>query len=176
LAAIIGLSDKMGDALFSLMCTIALDFGAVIALLTAELRNAEERKPEPVAMTLPPTPKVINVSPEPQALPAPEIRPQLPGRPRPKLAASTGQPIGAVLDYLHDCIKIVAGKRTDMADAFVGYSAWCKAKALRPMGLAEFVEEMEGLCPQCGIHIAMEGDCDCLVDVQLAPAQGRQAS
>jgi hypothetical protein len=41
----------MGDALLSLMCTIALDFGAVIAVLTAELGNAEERKPKPEAVT-----------------------------------------------------------------------------------------------------------------------------
>jgi len=44
------------------------------------------------------------------------------------------------------------------------------------MELAEFLEELEGLCPQCRIHIAVEGDRDYLVDVQFAPLRGREAS
>jgi len=37
-------------------------------------------------------------------------------------------------------------------------------------------EESEGLCQQCGISIAEEGDCQYLVDLQLAPLRGRDAS
>ena len=50
---------------------------------------------------------------ESKAPPAPRV----PDRPRPKLAVTTRQPIGAVLDFLNDCLEIVAGQRTEMADA-----------------------------------------------------------
>ena len=46
------------------------------------------------------------------------------------------------------------------------------AKALRPMELAEFDEELQGLCQQCGISIVAEGDRDYLADVQLARCAG----
>jgi hypothetical protein len=96
----------------------------------------------------------------------------VPDRPRPKLAVTTRQPIGAVLDFLNDCLEIVAGQRTEMADAFIEYVAWCKTKSLHPMELAEFLVELEGLCPQCRI----QGDRDYLVDVQFATLRGREAS
>lgn len=102
------------------------------------------------------------------ATPPPKIEPRVPDRPRPKLAASTREPIGAALDFLHDGLEITAGPRTEMADAFIRYTAWCKAQSLRPLDVAEFVEEIERLCKQFGIRIAAEGDHHYLIDVQLA--------
>jgi hypothetical protein len=102
---------------------------------------------------------------------SPEIEARVPDRPRPKLAASTRQPIGAVLDFLHDGLEIIAGPRTEMADAFIGYAAWCRAQSSRPLDVAKFVEEMEGLCRQFGIRVAVEGDRHYLIDVQLASAR-----
>jgi hypothetical protein len=169
LAAIFGLSDKMGDALFSLMCTVALDFGAVIALLTAELRNVEEHKPEPEAVTL----SLINLSPEPRAhSEVDEIGPRLPERPRPKLAATTRRPIGAVLDFLHDGLDITTGPRTEMADAYMGYATRCKVKGLRPLSVARFVDEMEALCKRFGIRIVAEDGSNYLMDVRLSTRCG----
>jgi hypothetical protein len=101
---------------------------------------------------------------------------RVPDRPRPKLAVSTRLPIGAVLDFLHDGLEITAGPRTEMADTYIGYTAWCKAMSLRPMDVAAFVEEMEALCNRFGIRIVVEGDCHHLVDVQIAPLRGRDAS
>lgn len=74
-----------------------------------------------------------------------------------------------MLDFLHDGLEITAGPRTEMADAFIGYTTWCKAQSLRAMNVAEFVEEIEGLCKQVGIRIAVEGDDHYLIDVRLAP-------
>jgi hypothetical protein len=52
IAATFGTTQQMGNALFSLMCTLALDFGAVMALVTAELRNPHERKRAPAPRTV----------------------------------------------------------------------------------------------------------------------------
>jgi hypothetical protein len=106
---------------------------------------------------------VIDVTPE--ALPEP-ITP-LRYRPRPKLAVTTRQPIGAVLDFLHDGLEIVAGSRTEIAAAFIGYTAWCKANLLRPMDVVSFHDALEGLCRQFGIRVHTEGDQHYLVDVRL---------
>jgi hypothetical protein len=59
-----------------------------------------------------------------------------------------------------------------MAEAFVGYAAWCKAKSLRPVGLAEFDEETKALCQQCGIRIS-EADRDYLLNVRLVNSDER---
>jgi hypothetical protein len=148
---------------------IALDFGAVIALLTAELRNAEERKPEPVAVTSP----LVNLSPEPLALRQIDaIGPRLPERPRPKLAATIRQPIGAVLDFLQDGLDITTGPRTEMADAYIGYATRCKVKGLRPLSVARFVDEMEALCKRFGIRIVAEDGSNYLMDVRLTTRIG----
>jgi hypothetical protein len=73
-------------------------------------------------------------------------------------------------------MEITAGPRTEMAEAFIGYTAWCKAQSLRPMDVAAFVDEMDKLCKRFGISTVAEGDCDYLIDVQLAPLRGREAS
>ena len=111
-------------------------------------------------------PPIIDITPKPEP-PAPELKPQLPVRPRPKLAATTRKPIGAVLDFLHDGTEIVAGASTEMAHAFLGYAAWCKARSLRPMSVADFVDAMEKDCRRVGIRIVVEGDLQYLMDVQL---------
>jgi hypothetical protein len=116
--------------------------------------------------------EIIDVTPKP----ATESKSRVPDRPRPKLAAITKQPVGAVLDFLHDGLEIVAGLRVEMAEAFVGYMAWCKARSLRPAGLAEFHEEMEGLCKQCGIRIYSEDDREYLLNVRLVHSVERTGS
>jgi hypothetical protein len=108
-------------------------------------------------------PPVIDLTPAPE--PPPAIKPQLPSRPRPKLASSTKQPLGAVLDFLHDAIK--AGTRTEMAEAYIAYVAWCKSKSLRPMDVADFSDAMEKECQDCGIRISVDGDHQYLMGVQL---------
>jgi hypothetical protein len=85
--------------------------------------------------------------------------------PRPKLAVSTKQPLGAILDFLHDEIK--PGVRTEMAEAYVAYVTWCKSKSLRPMSVAEFVDAMEKACRQFGIRISIDGGDQYLMGVQL---------
>jgi hypothetical protein len=129
------------------------------------------RKPDLASKSTYPTnvsPKaeIIDISPEPEP-----VRPRVPERPRPKLAVATRQPIGAVLDFLHDGLEITVDPRTEMAEAFIGYTAWCKARSLRPMGVVEFVDEMEALCKQFGIRITAEGDRHYLVGVQLAASK-----
>jgi hypothetical protein len=98
------------------------------------------------------------------------IEPRVPDRPRPKLAASTRQPIGAVLDFLHNGVEIVAGS-AEMADAFIGFADWCKARSSRPLSVAKFVEEIERLRNQFTLSIVVEGDDRYLIDVQLAPVR-----
>jgi hypothetical protein len=69
---------------------------------------------------------------------------------------------------------IVAGARAEMADAFIGYTTWCKARSLRPMVVAEFLEEMKALYKQFGIRIHTEGDRDYLLNVRLVDLTGSE--
>lgn len=115
-------------------------------------------------------PAVIDV--EPQRVPEPAQKPappRVPERSRPRLAAATRQPVGAVLDFLHDAVEIVDGStRTEMSDAYIGYAAWCRAKSLRPMEAGEFFNEMADHCGQFGIPIQEEAGCVYLGNVRLA--------
>jgi hypothetical protein len=173
LGAAFGIPEATGNALFSIMCTVALDLGAVVAVLTAELRHGHtqpaptehspnggrmldrlftRRKPEPV----------IDITPAPVPEPA-----RVPERPRPRLAITTRQPIGAVLDFLHQGVKLTAGARTGMAEAFVAYQAWCAASNLKAMTVAEFFQAMSSECSRFKIAIVEDGGKRWLVNVQL---------
>jgi hypothetical protein len=91
----------------------------------------------------------------------------VPERPRPRLVTAVKQPIGAVLDFMRDGIKIANAVRTGMAEAFIAYRAWCEANGLRPMTVAEFVAAMEETCPKFRIRIIQEGGKTYLLNVQL---------
>jgi hypothetical protein len=90
-----------------------------------------------------------------------------PWRRCPTLTTTTRQPAGAVLDFRHGGTEIVAGARTEMTDAFMGYAAWCTAKARRWLDVKRFVDEMAALCKRFGIRIVAEDDCNYLMDVRL---------
>jgi hypothetical protein len=185
LAAVLGTSVEFGDALFSLLCTVALDMGAVVTVLTAELRKVGEeparkprpegrildrmfarrkREPEPIEPPAPVTPSYTLQPPTSEPEPEP---PRVPERPRPRLVTAVKQPIGAVLDFMRDGIKIANAVRTGMAEAFIAYRAWCEANGLRPMTVAEFVAAMEETCPKFRIRIIQEGGKTYLLNVQL---------
>src|SRR5262249_34924266 len=94
-------------------------------------------------------------------------RPRALNRSRPKLAAITGKPVGAVADFLHDGTEIEEGARTEMADAYIGYLEWCKTRQAAPMDVAEFADDIERLCGEVGIRIRGEGGSHYLLDVGL---------
>lgn len=137
--------------------------GPRIAMIAMQPVRREEAAPMQV------TTPAVRVDPPPLsgevvAIPAPVEPPQRPiARPRPKLAVENKRPVGAILDFLSDGVEFVEGPRTDMAQAFMGYSAWCKATGHRAMDVPPFVEALESACKQFGIRI----DGDSLVNVQL---------
>src|SRR5262249_13535008 len=102
--------------------------------------------------------------PPPESPTTPQPKAKVPSRSRPKLAAITRKPVGAVLDFLPDGIESEEGQRTEMSDAYIGYLSWCKTRQAAPMDVAEFADEVEKLCREVGIRI--EGQH--LVDVRLA--------
>jgi hypothetical protein len=168
------------SAILDLLVMSSFIFYEVLGLPTREERKKLAGVPQPVNEAKEPIivtePPIIDITPKPEPLPAPELTPTLPDRPRPKLAATTRQPIGAVLDFLHDGIELVAGARTEMTDAFIGYVAWCKARSLRPMRVLDFVDAITKACRQFGIRITDEGDLQYLTDVQIASVAAKQGT
>jgi hypothetical protein len=119
-------------------------------------------------------PTVIDSEPQPVQKPTP---PRVPERPRPRLAAATRQPIGAVLDFLHDAVEIVDdAPKIEMSDAYIGYAAWCRTKSLRPMEAGEFFNDMADHCAEFGIPIWEEAGCVYLGNVRLAPEPETEAA
>jgi hypothetical protein len=121
-------------------------------------------------------PRAIEPQPKPELLPVVAFAPVVPARPRPRLAAAVKQPLGAALDFLQDGLEIVIGPRLEMTDAFIGYSDWCGARALGRMGVADFVEAMEGLCAQFGIRVQAEDDRHYILNMRLADAKPKTAA
>jgi len=140
---------------------------------TPEPESASPSKPEPAieptfAIEHQPVQAVQISESETVQEPAPEpVRVTVPARPRPKLAASNRQPIGSLLDFLHDGVEFESGLKIEMAEAYIGYSEWCRAHSLRPMDIAGFVDELETLCKRFGIRTRTEDDHHYLLDMQL---------
>jgi hypothetical protein len=93
--------------------------------------------------------------------------PRVPERLRPKLASTTRQPVGALLEFLNGGVDIVDRGRTEMTDAYLSYSTWCKSQGLRPMEVEDFFFGMQKLCRKFGIRIQEQGDGHYLLNVQL---------
>ena len=171
------------SAILDLIVILAFVYYEVLGWQTREERKAtkEATKTGIAVANVSATPTCSeNVSPEPEIIditpePAPATPARVPVRPRRKLAASTRQPIGSVLDFLHEAVEIVEGAtRIDMSDVCIGYVAWCKVKSLRPMRPGEFFNEMSDLCAQFGIPIQEEDGSVYLVNVRLVPLMAAQ--
>ena len=172
-------ADFLADWKMLALATL-LDLLVILAFVFYEVLGwptREDRKQAKEAAKAPaPKPErqapVIDITPEPERGPAqvPTVPARVPMRSRPKLASTTKQPRGPVLDFLHEGLEIVDGPtRTEMPDACIGYVAWCKAKSLRPVSPDEFFNEMTNLCLQFGIPIQEEAGCTYLANVRLVP-------
>jgi hypothetical protein len=156
------------SAILDLIVIIAFVYYEVLSWQTREERKAAKETSKSTASVPVPAPVVrqepiIDITPDSEPVPA-----RLPVRPRPKLALTTRQPVGSVLDFLHEGVEIVDGPmRIEMSDACIGYVAWCKAKSLRPMSPGDFFNEMTDLCAQFGIPIQEEAGCVYVVNAQL---------
>ena len=158
LAVMFDVSQERGNALFSLLCTIALDMGALMALLTAELRGPHDMPAKPIGSA--DVPAITEIAGPVEPLRVPE-------RLRPKLASTTRQPVGALLEFLNGGVDIVDRGRSEMTDAYLSYSTWCKSQGLRPMEVEDFFFGMQKLCRKLGIRILEQGDGHYLLNVQL---------
>jgi hypothetical protein len=143
--------------LIIIMCMIAWEVMGRAPKASTQLAHSEP---------VPESPTIIDVTPLPKTKPK---KPQVPNRSRPRLAAITQQPTGAVLDFLHDGIEIEEGEQTEMADAYIGYLSWCKAKQLSPMDVTEFADNVEELCREVGIRISAEGNYLLNIRVPMGP-------
>ena len=103
----------------------------------------------------------------------PELRPEpvvehtavVPDRPRPRLAVVTRQPVGAVVDFMHEGVKIIEGQQLGMVDAYIGYQGWCKRMGLRPVSVPVFSAAVEDI----GLRVKKDDDRYYLVNMQLIP-------
>jgi hypothetical protein len=95
---------------------------------------------------------------------------RVPDRPRPNLAVTTRQPIGALLDFLHDGVDIIDRERTEMSDGYLGYSSWCKARGLRPLDVDAFATDLLKLCSRFGIPVREEAGSHFLINVRIKKA------
>jgi hypothetical protein len=152
------MSQEMGDAIFSLLCTVALDAGALIALLTAELRNEsephqEERTEQPEAK---PEPAEATLSNKLPPLPLPQL-----------VAANSDPPAGSIPKILNAILEPAAGRRVEIEECHGGYAAQCRAEGKRVVRPAQFVDPLKQFCRRAGIRTKSEGDRFYLMDVRL---------
>jgi hypothetical protein len=154
------------SAILDLIVILSFVYYEVLSWETREeRRKAKAAVSAPVAQVAP----IIDITPR-HEVPVPAVPTRVPVRPRPKLASTTKQPLGSVLDFLHEAVEIVVrATRLEMSDAYIGYVAWSKAKSLRPMSPGEFFNEMADLCGQFGIPIQEEAGCVHLVNVRIVP-------
>jgi hypothetical protein len=145
----------------------------VMCMIGFEMMGRTRSAPPKLAHSqlVPESPTIIDVTPQLKGKPK-NSRPQVPSRSRPKLAAVTQKPVGAVVDFLHDTIESEEGQRTEMSSAYFSYLAWCKAKQASPMDVEDFADDVERLCGEVGIRISPEGNY--LLNVRMPiKAQGR---
>jgi hypothetical protein len=131
ISAVTGLAQQQVQTFQPFLVPIAVSYlAAILVSIDLEAEAPAHHTPnqdcdgESIEFELKPEPK-----PEPVETVI-ELSPRVPDTPKSRLAVTTRQPVGAVLDFLHGGTEIIAGACTELTDAFIGYAAWCKAKAL----------------------------------------------
>ncbi len=87
---------------------------------------------------------------------------------RPLLVVS--RRIGAVEDFLHDCLQVAKGKRTEVGDVYATYRAWCARNDAEPMPVGAFAERFATVCADIGVTTRAKGEHVFCVGVTFAAA------
>jgi hypothetical protein len=135
LARLLGLDPAYAGDLYAGGLSLALELGAMLALLFATLEVAPGR-----AM--------------PQHKPAP-LAP--PARTEPPGESARPARIGSVAQFLVEALDAAPGETTDMAPLPGRYQAWCAEQGCEPMGEAAFAAEVARVAKQAGLLITRRG-------------------
>jgi hypothetical protein len=181
LAAMFGIGVEKGNALFAFMCTIALDMGAVVAVLTAELREPGSHQPDrpsepkgdmrPLDRLVarwrrsPPEAETIDAIAE-TAPEAARIEPP----PAPKLVVNgSARRAGSIPKIVSAALEPTKGSRVELEQIFAAYAGECANQGLPAVRPQEFVEPLKRFCQTCRIATKVVGGKVYLIDVRLVP-------
>jgi hypothetical protein len=168
LVALLGTSEEFGNALFALLCSLALDGSALVALLTAELRPGHAPPRELREMATQVSEAVPAALPE---LPAPVQASEIlaPTRAKPRLVSP---PVLSVHDFAlsNDGLRRCAEARLEYDDFYFAYVARARRDGKRYHTPDEWKQPLTRLCQDCSIPIVSDNGTVYLVGVTLASA------
>jgi hypothetical protein len=182
LAILFGIDVAQGNALFSLLCTIALDMGAVVAVLTAELRepasrHRPEREKEPKSDMRPLDRLLSRWRRRPRAADtidtavetAVELAPvRIEPLPAPKLIVSgDARRAGSIPKILSGALEPAKESRVELEEIFAAYAGECAKQGLAAVRPQEFVDPLKRFCLTCGIATKIVGGKVYLLHVRL---------
>jgi hypothetical protein len=184
LAAMFGIGIERGNAVFAFMCTIALDMGAVVAVLTAELRepsHPSERPKEPKRDMRPldrlfarwrrHPGEVETIVAEP-TLDEIYEPPRIEAPPAPKLVVSSGaRRAGSIPKIVSAALEPAKGSRVEFEEVFAAYAAECTKQGVAAVKPEEFVDPLKRFCRACRITAKVEGGRVYLMNVRLAASE-----
>jgi len=153
--------------------------------IETELKRLRSQKGETTVATIDPVlghvarPVTHAASPTIDAVPAPTKAVEAPAievpvslLPKPRLVAQEKARTKGVALYLAERLQPKPGARVELEECQFDYAA----SGLRPLTTKEFVESLQHFCSACRIKTRVIGDKVYLLDVQLAPMRGREAS
>jgi hypothetical protein len=167
LAAIIGAWADLLTAWQKTVFAVVYDTCLIAVMIGIEVLGHVAR---PVTHAASPT---IDAVPAPtKAVEAPAIEVPVSLLPKPRLVAQEKARTKGVALYLAERLQPKRGARVELEECQVDYAA----SGLRPLTTKEFVESLQHFCSACRIKTRVIGDEVYLLDVQLAPLRGREAS
>jgi hypothetical protein len=148
------------------VCMIAVMVGIEVLGHATSSPVARMTKREDAAIDITPTIIVDKQDPPEPAEPVISLQP------KPRLVAEGKSRTKGVAAYLAERLQPRRGARVELEECQAAYAA----SGMRPITAQEFVESLQHFCGACRIKTKVIGDRVYLMDVQLAPAQGRETS
>jgi hypothetical protein len=97
--------------------------------------------------------------------------------PRPTLVASRKEaPAGPIRRIMHDVLEPARGRRVELGQGYLRYTAICKAEGRTPVTPDQYMDAMVGFCKVTGIRTKIEGNRIYLMGEQLAALPAKAGS
>jgi hypothetical protein len=184
IADLLSVSPDQAASVFAFGTSLALELGALIATLAAEVLGDERRKPgvpsvrrrrrvmwRPARQLAPSNkvakPEVEALEPLPVSAPA-RLPAVVPFPPAAERAARLGSArVGRVGHFLLAAVMPSQGARLDARDLLEAYKAWCAVRNLRAVPDDEFALSLADACTKAGIECAPLGNTIVLMHAKL---------
>ena len=162
IARLLHTSPEMAQALYSALVPLALELGAMLAMLSAEINSTPAPRPAPAS-----TPAIAPAAVENKVPAEPPPAPKLVTSNVVDIKDAKRKPEGKLEDFADARLTRKKGSVAGAKDIRRQYRAWCTEADKEPMPLDRFAAELKTLCKRRGLKLEDRGDDHVCLGVKL---------